>query len=144
MDADEYLKARIDDQITWYDKKSQWNQKWFKRLQSAVIGTSALIPLLVGYSDVGKVKFTVGLLGSAGAVMAGVVSLYRFKELWVEYRTTAETIKHEKFLYLTRKGPYDVEDPFAVLVERVETLISRENTLWYECLHKRKDARKDV
>lgn len=56
MDADEYLKARVDDQITWYDKKSQWNQKWFKKLQSAVIGTSALIPLLVGYSELGRLN----------------------------------------------------------------------------------------
>lgn len=33
MNEYEYLAERLDDQITWYDEKSQTNQKWFKRLK---------------------------------------------------------------------------------------------------------------
>ncbi|MGH8628751.1 MAG: hypothetical protein ACREYC_27005 [Gammaproteobacteria bacterium] len=30
MTPDEYLKDRLDDQINWYSRKSQWNQRCFK------------------------------------------------------------------------------------------------------------------
>ncbi len=33
MSPDEYLAQRLDDQIHWYDRKSQQNQKYFKRLR---------------------------------------------------------------------------------------------------------------
>ena len=33
MNEDDYIQKRLDDQITWYDGKSQWNQKYFKRFQ---------------------------------------------------------------------------------------------------------------
>jgi len=132
MDASEYLKSRVEDQISWYDKKSQWNQKLFKMLQATIIISASLIPLLIGYSTHGLIKFAIGFLGSLTAILSGILSLFRFKEHWTEYRTTSETLKHEKYLYLTGKGPYAVDDPFSILVERTETLISRENTKWYE------------
>jgi hypothetical protein len=33
LSEQEYLENRLDDQIDWYDRKSQWNQRWFKRLR---------------------------------------------------------------------------------------------------------------
>ena len=42
MNQEEYIKDRVDIQIDWYDKKSVFNQKWFKRLQViAIISASA-------------------------------------------------------------------------------------------------------
>ena len=33
MDIEEYIKDRLDDQINWYDTKSQIHQKWYKILK---------------------------------------------------------------------------------------------------------------
>ena len=33
-------------------------------------------------------------------------------------------------MYLTRTGVYDTESPFKLLVERVESIISKENVNW--------------
>jgi hypothetical protein len=33
MTEEEYIEERLNDQIIWYSKKSQTNQKWFKRLR---------------------------------------------------------------------------------------------------------------
>jgi hypothetical protein len=52
------------------------------------------------------------------------------QELWIEYWETCETLKKEKVLYQTVVEPYATADAFAVLVQRVETLISKENTDW--------------
>jgi hypothetical protein len=36
----------------------------------------------------------------------------------------------------SRVEPYDVEDPLPVLVQRVETLVSQENTNWAQYMMK--------
>jgi len=69
-------------------------------------------------------------LGLLITFITGVVTLYKFQENWIEYRTTCESLRHEKFLFLTQGDPYDIEDSFKLLVQRVENLISRENTQW--------------
>ena len=132
MNKEEYLKKRLDNQIEWYDKKSAWNQKWFRSLQVIAILAAASITFLSGYmtDELMWIKISIGLLGLLVAAVTGILSLYRFQENWIEYRTICESLKHEKFIYLTRTDPYDGENAFTLLVERVETLISKENTNW--------------
>ena len=132
MDEDTYLQERLEDQVAWYDGKSQWNQKAFKYLRIAEIVAATSIPFLVGYIHEAdsKVKFVVGLLGVVVAIIAGIIPLCKFHEHWIEYRTTCETLKHHKYLYLTKSAPYDEENAFNVLVENIESLISKENSNW--------------
>ena len=70
------------------------------------------------------------------ATCAGISSLQKFQELWIKYRTTAESLKKEKYLYLTKGQPYDTENPLSILVQRVETLVSQENTNWAQYMMK--------
>ena len=114
MDSEEYLKQRLQDQIDWYDKKSQHNQRWHKKLKAVEILMAASIPFLVGYitETAPGMKFIVGFLSVIVAAIAGLVGLYKFQENWIEYRTTAESLKHEKYLYLTKTGPYDGANAF--------------------------------
>jgi len=144
MTPEEYIHDRLDDQITWYDQKSAWNQKWFKRFRVVEILFSTTIPFLVSQvtEDTTILKSIVGGMGVCVAVLSGLITLYKFHENWIEYRTTAETLKHEKYLYLTTVTPYDRDSPFQELVNRVESLISRENTTW-ACTIKPKEKEKD-
>ncbi len=132
MSTEEYLRDRLDDQINWYSQKSLWNQAWFKRLRVVEILFATSIPFLVSYItlETGILKVIVGAMGVVVALVSGLVTLYRFQENWIEYRTTSETLKHEKYLYLTQSAPYDGDQPFRLLVERVEATISKENTNW--------------
>jgi len=132
MNQNEYIENRLDDQIDWYDRKSQWNQKIYKRLRVFEFTAAASIPFLAGYSAINPdlINFSVGLLGLTIAVVTAVVTLYKFQENWVEYRTTCESMKHEKHLFMTNVTPYDGENPFSLFVQRIESLISRENTSW--------------
>lgn len=131
MNEDEYLNDRLNDQIDWYDKKSQTNQKWFKKLRLLEIIAAAVIPFLAGIGP--KIPFYSGIIGCLGviiAVSAGLSALYKYHENWIEYRTTSETLKHEKFLFQAKCSPYDNDEAFCKLVQRVEGLISKENTQW--------------
>jgi hypothetical protein len=49
---------------------------------------------------------------------------------WISYRSTAEALKHERYLYLARAGPYTGEDRHRQLAERIEGLISQEHAKW--------------
>ncbi len=132
MDEQKYIKERLDDQIDWYSQKSKTSQNWFKILRAIEILAAATIPFLAGYvtDTEPELKIIIGILGIVIALVAGFISLNKFQEIWIEYRTTSETLKHHKYLYLTKSSPYDTEDAFQILVQTVEALISKENSNW--------------
>ncbi len=131
MNEDEYLASRVDDQIKWYDNKSQKSQRWFKRLRGIEIVAAAAIPLIAGFAkEPFPVTLVIALLGAAIAIISAAISLNQFQENWREYRTTCESLKHEKFLFLTKAEPYNTKSYFAIFVQRVENLISKENSNW--------------
>lgn len=80
--------------------------------------------------------WVIGTLGVLIALAAAAGSLFKFHENWIQYRTTAEQLKHEKFLFLTGIRPYDDEERFASLVQRIESLISKENSAWAQVAKK--------
>lgn len=132
ISPDKYLFERLEDQIDWYNKKSQWNQKWYKRIKNTETILSALIPFIMIFgSDNFYLKLLIALFGAIVAILSSVHGLYNFHENWIEYRSTSETLKHEKYMYLTKSGFYaNKEDCFNSFVERVESIISHENINW--------------
>jgi hypothetical protein len=73
-------------------------------------------------------------MGGGGAlivVLEGVQQLQQYQQNWTTYRSTCERLKHEKFLFHARAGPYSsAPRPEAVLAERVEGLVSQEHAAW--------------
>jgi hypothetical protein len=66
------------------------------------------------------------------AATSALLALYRFQDNWLQYRSTAEQLKREKFLFLTKNQPYGSEDAFHVLVDNVERILGVENSTWRE------------
>ena len=143
MTPEEYLKTRVDQQIDWYSAKSQSNQSWFKVLRLIEIAFATASPVLVSQiaTDTPVLKIIVGSIGVCVAVIAGIVSLYKFQENWIEYRAAAETLKREKFLFLTKSPPYDGENAFQSLVGHVESMISKEATNWSGALREKSEVK---
>ena len=131
MDKVNYLEDRLEAQINWYDTKSQGNQSWFKSLRIAEITCAAVIPFIAGFSEaIPYGQVVIGVLGVIIAICAGLSGLNKYQENWLTYRTTCETLRHEKYLFLTGCAPYNDENSFSKFVERIESLISKENTQW--------------
>lgn len=132
MDDQEYLAARLEDQILWYDKKSSQAQKRFKILKITEIILAATIPTLSGFTFFSNESrlWVTAILGALIAILAGIIATCKFQEIWITYRTTAESLKHQKYLYITKTYPYDCHNPFPTLVKTIESLISKENTDW--------------
>ena len=118
---------RLEQQIAWYDRESTHNQRWFKGLKIVQIVTAAAIPVAAAASA------PVALLGGGGAlivVLEGVQQLQQYQENWITYRSTCERLRAERFLYLSRAGPYAAAAADALLAARVEGLVSQENAAW--------------
>jgi hypothetical protein len=143
MAPEEYIEQRLNDQIVWYDRKSGTNQRWFKRLRFAEIVAASIIPFLSGFAGGSlPIKVAIGALGVVVAVIASLLGLLQLQEHWIEYRATAESLRKEKFLFLTQTEPYDKDDAFHLLVQRAEALLSKENADWAQSMLKPPKAEK--
>jgi hypothetical protein len=119
---------RLETQIAWYDRKSNQNQRWFKRLKVLQIVTAAAIP--VG-AAAGVDPNVIGGGGALIVVIEGLQQLQQYQQKWTTYRSTCERLKHDKYLYLAQAGPYtEAPRPDALLAERVEGLVSQEHAAW--------------
>jgi hypothetical protein len=117
---------RLEDQLQWYDKKSAWNKTVYKQLKLLALVVAVSIPLV---ALTGFVKIT-AVLGAMIAFLEGLQQLNQYHDNWTSYRSTAEALKHEKFLYLANAGPYAGDTPETVLADRVESLVSQEHAKW--------------
>lgn len=120
---------RLEAEIDWYDRKSNSNQRWYKRLKLLELAAAAVLPVFAGLQS--SVWITGGLAALI-VVLEGTQHLYQYQELWITYRSTAEALRHERFLYLADAGPYmtDADDRHRQLAERIEGLISQEHAKW--------------
>lgn len=135
MTEQEYIKTRVQDQIKWYSDKSGWNQKWYKRLKIIELVGAVSIPFLVTYIN----DFSIGLIGAIVAIVAGLLSIYKFQENWIKYRTTTESLKHQLHLFQTKVEPYNDEQAFSNFVHSIESLISKENSEWQNYMIEKKE-----
>lgn len=118
---------RLEDQIGWYDRRSTENQRRYKWLKVLELAIAAALPVVAGMKSP---VWVTGGLAAMIVVLEGTQHLYQFQEHWITYRSTAEALKHEHFLYLAKAGPYFDEDRHSRLAERIEGLISQEHAKW--------------
>ena len=129
-----YLKDRYDDQINWYDAKAAGNQSTYRRMQWTLIALAAVSPILIELplEDVAEpLSHLPTLTAAVVAILTAGMKTFKYQENWINYRTTCETLRKEKHFYDADVGDYaGAEDKEALFVERVESLIARENTMW--------------
>jgi hypothetical protein len=133
---DAYLKERVDDQLAYYGEAASRYKKRYMRMQTVIIVLGVLVPVVINLPDtIGGTdleltfRLTATLMSLTLAIVSGVLNLHKFGDLWLEYRLTEESLKKEKFLYLTGSGKYaDPGSAFPRFVENVEGILSAEHT----------------
>jgi hypothetical protein len=124
------IMERLEDQIAWYDRKSLTNQRYFKRIKMVEIAAAAVIPFLATF-NIPRVLWLTGGLGVVITVLEGMLHLNQYQQNWIAYRSTCESLKHEKYVYLGKASPYAIAaDAHALLAERIESLVSQEHAKW--------------
>jgi hypothetical protein len=118
---------RLEEAVDWYDHRAGENQRLYRWLKLLELAVAAAVPVVAG---VGSPVWVTGGLAAVVVVLEGAQHLFQFQEHWITYRTTAESLKHEHYLYLARAGPYGGEDRHGRLAMRTEALISQEHAKW--------------
>ncbi len=140
LPTDDPIFARLQDQLSWYGQKSREARKAFKIIKVIEIVAAALIPFLTG--QIGDkawpgISYVVGGLGVVITILEGLLHLNQYQENWSSYRATAESLKHEKFMFLAKAGPYaNAVDPRVALAERIEAVMAQENSQWVATVQK--------
>jgi len=128
QDFEKYLKERYYPQIDWYDKKAEQNKCMYIVFQWSLIILSATTPIIIALDLVKPIPI---IISSLVAILTTGIKTFKFQENWINYRTTCETLRKEIHFYNAGIEDYtNIKDREAKFVERVESLISRENTLW--------------
>jgi hypothetical protein len=126
-----YLNERLINQLEYYDRKAVANKKKYYRYKSAVIIISTSIPLIAILPYKEEANYIIAFLGASVAILTSLLELSKAYENWLDFRKTAETLKRERFFYENTAGPYSkTSDKNALMVRRVENIISVENDLW--------------
>jgi hypothetical protein len=124
---------RLEDQLGWYGRKSAAAQRAYNRVKLGQLVVGAAVPVFAGLQVSAAVT---AALAALVVVAEGAQQLYQWHTNWILYRSTAESLKHEKYLYLAAAGPYRTGDRHRVLAERLEGLVSQEHAKWTEAQQK--------
>jgi hypothetical protein len=127
---DDPVWARLEDQLRFYGRRSRECRRWYMLLKGAQMLVAASITVVAAVNVPG---FVVAAQGAGVLLLEGVQQLGQYHQNWTSYRTTAEALKHEKFLFLAGAGDY-ANEPNArmLLAERTETLVSTEHARWLD------------
>ncbi|KOG33716.1 DUF4231 domain-containing protein [Streptomyces resistomycificus] len=121
---------RLQDQMTWFDRKSSHAQRRFKQLKLSTLLLAAGLPVVVAAS---APTWIAALMGAMIAVIEGAQQLFKFQENWINYRSSCENLRREQYLYVARAGHYaQAADVDVLLAESIERILSNETTHWAE------------
>jgi hypothetical protein len=119
---------RLESQIRWYGSHARSNKRWYVRIKLVQIVAAAIIPVIAA-ADLAV--WVAGALGALVVVLESVQQLFQFHSNWTSYRSTSESLKHEKYLYVANAGAYaTAKNPAALLAERIEGRVSQEHAAW--------------
>lgn len=134
-DVEYFIQGPLRKEIEWHEKKSDFNQNCFHWMQIFQITFGSAIPVLTGFSASHTwILWIVGILGGLVTAITGFSKTFQFQELWIQYRTTKQSLERELQLFQAKCKPYDEADYFQVFVERIEGILGKENVDWNRAL----------
>lgn len=142
MDIQKYFEERVEDQVKYYSKKGRVNKEYYQLFKVSQLIAAALLPFFTAFiSDYTSVKYIVALLGTMVTILEGVLAIGKYHEKWIAYRSTAETLKQEKFMFLMKAGSYTERNAALQFVNRIELILSKENSGWQQMIVKEKEEK---
>ncbi len=133
MNDAQYIRERVQDQIYWYGRKSQKNKKAYRTLRVLGVAFALSVPIMSGFLDgtnASWLKFAISLAGAFVALCEALLTLYKFRDNWTNYRNAGEMLTQHKYLFSTGAAPYNGPDAFILLVQNAEAVMSGERISW--------------
>ena len=137
QDICNFIKDRYEDQRDWYEKKASEKKKLHDITRVIIIIIAPLVPFSILIDDPTVKIFSI-MTSMIVVICTSLINTFKFQEDWLNYRTTAEMMKKEYFLYYTGVGDYrDNDDKDGLFIRRIESMISQEHTKWFKYKNKK-------
>lgn len=137
QDICNFIKDRYEDQRDWYEKKASKKKKLHDITRVIIIIIAPLVPISILIDDPTLKIFSI-MTSIIVVICTSLINTFKFQEDWLNYRTTAEMMKKEYFLYCTGVGDYrDNDDKDGLFIRRIESMISQEHTKWFKYKNKK-------
>ncbi len=135
----DYIDGRLVDQIKLYERKASASRFNYYFWQSLTIIAAALVPIVATVNGastsfggfLGNTNTVIALLGGAAAIFAGILSLFKFQENWLKYRSSYEDLRSNLAQYKIGVGVYENRKAaFPLFAETCENIINAERGQW--------------
>ena len=137
MNIQNYLNDRVENQIHYYESKSALNKQYYLFFKITQLTAATLLPFFsVFLSDYSWMKYVIAFLGSVVTILEGVLATGKYHEKWIIYRSTGETLRQEKFLFMMQAGNYTGPDAVEQFVNKIEFSLGKENIGWQQLVVK--------
>ena len=154
INCTDYMKDRVDDQLSYYASAANAAKRKFHMMQSSIIVLGLLVPVIVNlplewsfdgvkYDITQGIQLVVTVLSLTLAILTGLLNFKKFGELWLTYRMTEESLKRQKFLFLARSGKYAAENAFDIFVQSIESLISNEHNEFHSLIQETSQSKEN-
>ncbi|MFD1514557.1 DUF4231 domain-containing protein [Halomarina rubra] len=141
---DEFYEEYFEEQFEWYDDKAGTNKCYYRVMKILEIILAASLPVAATLYPVTTNPFwknVIILLSILLIIFEALESFLNYQKKWINYRTTAEGLRREKYMYRTKTHEYAVvNDPETLFVERVMALTDQENRYWEIATRKAQEA----
>lgn len=132
MNLESYMTDRVDNQVEYFDQHARRNQRIYSFLRMATITCNVLTALAIALTLAAPARYRI-YVGLGALVLSMIVlathqiqEFYKFGAKWEKFRTVAEQIKSEKFLFLNDAGTYragDTDSKKRAFIESIEGII---------------------
>lgn len=123
-----YMPKRVDEEISYYENQSKNAKRWFQICSVGNLFLTTLTAIVAGF---GINHMHIAIMSGIAALLAGLLALFGWHQLWLRYRTAAEALKREKHLFSVGAKPYQSGN-LTLFAEKCERIISMEHRLWID------------
>ncbi len=132
------LAIRYEQSVKWYIKKANCLKICYYLFNILAFLSLGIIPIInsIPYTN-DYHKIIVNIFSGLSATATSFISLFKFKEKWIHYRTIAEVLQTELSIYTESAGKYkNLSDSIKNkrLVETIEKIMTTEHKQWKEII----------
>lgn len=127
-----YITYRLKSQIKWYDEKAISYKRHYNIITFFIVIISTLVPILAAV-DSTKFKYFIIALSAVDTILISFNKIFKFQELWIEYRNIHRLLEIEFVKFIELTSPYndlDFRKNKEHLVASIEYILNIENSKW--------------
>ncbi|MFE2961141.1 DUF4231 domain-containing protein [Nocardia tengchongensis] len=125
--ANDAVWGRVERQLTYYRTEAKKAKVSYRSVKLVQIVVGVVIPVLAAAGATGWITAAVAAIPIAAE---GVQQLFQWQSNWLRFRSAAEALKTEIFLYQAEVEPYENANRLSVLAERTTKITREESAEW--------------